>query len=280
MACTNRAAERSCCAHGPETEFTCDETRTETRSHEFDGLQGIIFRSLSKLHTPFLWKKMLAEAIGTFSLVFAGCGAIVINTTSENQITHVGVAIVFGLVVMAMIYAVGHVSGAHFNPAVTLAFTIVGRFPLKEVPGYIVSQIVAATASASLLRLIMGNVGNLGATIPSGSAGQSLGLEIVTTFFLMFVISAVATDSRAEGTMAGIAIGGTVMFDAMFAGPICGASMNPARSLGPAFAGAIFDDIWVYIIGPVIGAVLGSVSYELIRCHSEVDYKSAHGCCK
>lgn len=245
-----------------------------------DGFQGTINRFSARMRGPFLWKKVLAEAIGAFAIVFAGCGAIVVDTKRDGAISHVGVAIVFGLIVMTMIYAVGHVSGAHFNPAVTIAFTSVGRFPLREVPGYIVSQVVGATLGGALLLALLGKEGGVGATVPSGSAGQSLGLEIVCTFFLMFVISAVATDSRAEGTMAGIAIGGTVLLDAMFAGPICGASMNPARTLGPAFVTANFDRVWVYILGPIIGAVLGSISYELVRCHSEAEPKSVHGCCK
>nr|QJD39004.1 major intrinsic family protein [Zygnema circumcarinatum] len=170
------------------------------------------------LRTPTIWKKAFAEAVGTFALTFAGCGAIVVNRLSDGAITHVGIAIVFGLMLMAMIYAVGHVSGAHLNPAVTISFTAVGRFPLKEVPSYVVAQVGGATAAAALLRAILGLEGELGATVPSGSAAQSLAMEIVLTFFLMFVITAVATDSRAEGTMAGIAIGGTVLLDAMFGG--------------------------------------------------------------
>ena len=207
----------------------------------------------------------LAEMVGAFALVFAGCGAIVIDTTSHGQITHVGVAITFGLVIATMIYATGHISGAHLNPAVTLAFALTRHFPIARVPLYWIAQLAGAAVAAALLRLLFGNVAHLGTTLPIGSDRQSLGLEIVLTFFLMFVIMAVATDDRAVGQAAAIAIGGTVLLDAMFGGPISGASMNPARSFGPALVSGTWSHLWVYIVGPGIGAVLGSFIYELVR---------------
>jgi MIP family channel proteins len=207
----------------------------------------------------------LAELVGAFALVFAGCGSIIIDTTSHGQVTHVGVAITFGLVIAVMIYATGHISGAHLNPAVTLAFALTRHFPVARVPLYWIAQLLGATSAALLLRWLFGNVAHLGTTLPVGSDGQSLGLEITLTFFLMFVIMAVATDNRAVGQAAALAIGGTVLLDAMFGGPISGASMNPARSFGPALASGTWTHLWVYIAGPVLGAMLGAFGYELVR---------------
>lgn len=209
-----------------------------------------------------LWCKSSAEFFGTFALVFAGCGAIVVNSTSGGAVTHVGIALTFGLVVMVMIYATGHLSGAHFNPAVTLAFASIGKFPWRDVPAYIFSQLAAALAGAATLRLTLGNVANLGASLPAGSAMQSLIFEFILTFFLMFVIAAVATDARAEGSMAGIAIGGTVALEAMFAGPVCGASMNPVRSIGPALMSGELSHLWLYVVGPCLGAIAGAWAYQ------------------
>jgi MIP family channel proteins len=207
----------------------------------------------------------LAEAIATFTLVFAGCGAIVIDTVSHGQVTHVGVAVSFGLAIAAMIYGTGHISGAHINPAVTLAFALTRHFPLARVPGYWAAQLFGAATAAGVLRALFGNVAHLGATIPSDGDGQSFVLEIVLTFFLMFVIMAVATDDRAVGQAAALAIGGTVLLDAMFGGPISGASMNPARSFGPALVSGSWDHFWIYVAGPILGALVAAFAYELVR---------------
>lgn len=207
----------------------------------------------------------LAELVGTFALVFAGCGAIMVDSISHGQVTHVGVAITFGLVIAAMIYAVGHISGAHLNPAVTLGFALARHFPFWRVPLYWLAQVLGAIIAALLLRAIFGDVAHLGTTLPSGSDGQSVALEMVMTFFLMFVIMAVATDNRAVGQAAALAIGFTILLDAMFGGPISGASMNPARSFGPALVSGTWSHLWVYIVGPAVGAVVGALVYEVVR---------------
>ena len=202
--------------------------------------------------------RCIAECIGTFALVFAGCGAIVVDSVSEGAVTHVGVALTFGLVIMVMIYAVGDVSGAHFNPAVTLAFWVARRFPLKEVGLYILSQLVGAVIGAGLLRLLFNGEPDLGVTNPAEGTfwWQSAVLEVVLTFILMFVILHVATGAKEKGVMAGVAIGGTVGLEAMFAGPICGASMNPARSIAPAIFSHDFTHLWFYIAAPIVGAMI------------------------
>ena len=215
-----------------------------------------------------LLRRCGAEFVGTFALVFAGAGAIVINAQESNVITHIGIAATFGLVIMVMIYAVGHISGAHFNPAVTLAFASARHFPAREVVPYWIAQFGAAIAAASVLRMMFGNVAELGSTQPSGSMLQSFWLEIILTFGLMFVIVSVATDTRAVGQAAAIAIGGTVGLAAMFGGPISGASMNTARSLGPALVSGEFSALWIYILAPPIGAVLGALTYGVIRGES------------
>ncbi|HEX3330653.1 MAG TPA: MIP family channel protein [Gaiellales bacterium] len=209
-------------------------------------------------------RSLLAEAIGTFALVFAGCGAIMVDAKT-GALGHVGVAISFGLVIMVMIYAVGHISGAHFNPAVTLAFAVSRHFPTSRVAAYWAAQLAGATAAAFVLRASLGNVAHVGATLPSGSDGQAFLWEAVLSFFLMFVIMSVATDTRAVGEAAAIAIGATVGLDAMFGGPVTGASMNPARSLGPAIAAADFTSIWVYLTAPFLGAVIAAVTYQFLR---------------
>ena len=211
-----------------------------------------------------LLRAMTAEAIGTFALIFAGCGAIMVDART-GALGHVGVAISYGLVIMVMIYAVGHISGAHFNPAVTLAFATSRHFPVGRVPAYWAAQLAGATAAALVLRGSLGDVAHVGATLPAGSGGQAFLWEAVLSFFLMFVIMAVATDTRAVGEAAAIAIGATVGLDAMFGGPITGASMNPARSLGPAIAAGYLGSIWVYLTAPPLGAVVAAATYKLLR---------------
>ncbi len=211
-----------------------------------------------------LARALLAEVVGTFALVFAGCGAIMVDAKT-GALGHVGVAISFGLVIMVMIYAVGHISGAHFNPAVSFAFAISRHFPWPRVPLYWTAQLAGALAAALVLRGSLGNIAHVGATLPSGSDGQAFLWEGVLTFLLMFVIMAVATDTRAVGEAAAIAIGATVGLDAMFGGPITGASMNPARSLGPAIASSTYTAIWVYLAAPLVGAAVGAFTYQFLR---------------
>ena len=207
---------------------------------------------------------LVAEFIGTFALVFAGAGAVMVDAKT-GALGHVGVAITFGLVIMAMIYAVGHISGAHFNGAVTFAFALSRHFPWPRAASYWAAQLLGATTAALLLRASLGDIANVGATLPSGSQAQSFFWELVMTFFLMFVILAVATDTRAVGEAAAIAIGGTIAVDAMVGGPISGASMNPMRSIGPAIASGNFHALWLYIAAPVLGASAGALAYQFVR---------------
>ena len=210
-------------------------------------------------------KKYIAELLGTFALVFCGTGAIVIDQQSGGAVTHVGVAITFGLIVMAMIYALGDISGAHMNPAVTIAFTLAKRFPLKHLVPYIVSQLCGAfLASATLLFLFPANE-TLGTTLPAGSEVQSFVLEFILTFFLMLVIINVATGSKEQGMFAGLAIGSTVLLEAMFAGPVCGASMNPARSVSPALVSGHTEHLWIYIAAPIFGAALAIPVFNILH---------------
>ena len=206
----------------------------------------------------------MAEFIGTFALVFAGCGAIMVDAKT-HALGHVGVAFSFGLVIMAMIYAVGHISGAHFNAAVTFAFALSRHFPWPRAIAYWCAQFLGALIAAALLRGSLGNIAHVGATLPSGSDAQSFLWEIVLSFFLMFVVLAVATDTRAVGEAAAIAIGGTIGLDAMVGGPISGASMNPMRSAGPAIVSGDLSSLWIYILAPVAGASLGALAYQLVR---------------
>jgi aquaporin NIP len=218
------------------------------------------------MERPNLARRAFMEAIGTFALVTAGCGAIVTNTTHPGSIGGVGVSLVFGLVIMVMIYAGGHLSGAHYNPSVTIAFTLARHFPLRDTFAYIAAQLAGAVAAALLLLAAWtSKPAHLGATLPSVGTSTALVYEIVLTAFLMFVITAVATDTRAVGAAAAIAIGGTVGLDALFGGPITGASMNPARSLGPALASGTWSSLWIYMVGPLVGAAIGVFAYEQVR---------------
>jgi MIP family channel proteins len=215
------------------------------------------------LDRPLL-RRAGAEFIGTYGLVTAGCGAIMVNAMT-GSLTHIGVALTFGLIITVMIAATGHISGAHFNPSVTIAFALTRHFAWRDVPVYIGSQLLGAILGAVTLRLILGDVAQLGATLPTASTSQSFVLEILLTAVLMFVIISVATDTKAVGETAALAIGFTVALDALWGGPISGASMNPARSLGPALVAGIWTNQWVYLLAPVIGASLGAFAYQLVR---------------
>src|SRR5512132_2482986 len=211
-----------------------------------------------------LVRSLIAEAIGTFALVFAGAGAVMVDAKTQ-ALGHVGVAITFGLVIMAMIYAGGHISGAHFNAAVTFAFALSRHFPWPRALGYWLAQFLGVLTAAALLRGSLGNIAHVGATLPSGSQRQSFLWELVMSAFLMFVIMAVATDTRAVGEAAAIAIGDTIGLDAMFGGPISGASMNPMRSVGPALVSGDLHALWLYILAPIVGASLGGLAYQFVR---------------
>lgn len=215
-------------------------------------------------------KQYLAEFLGTFALVFAGTGAIIVNEASNGAISHVGIALTFGLIVLAMIYTLGEISGAHLNPAVTLGFWAAQRFPAHAVVPYIASQSAGALAASMLLRLLFPQCLGLGATLPAGSSMQSFTLEIVLTAMLMFVILNVSTGAKEKGITAGIAIGSVIALEALFAGPICGASMNPARSLAPALVAGHLADLWIYLIAPVIGAILAVFGCRCVQ---------TEGCC-
>ena len=210
-------------------------------------------------------KKLIAEFLGTFALVFAGTGAIVINEVSGGAITHVGIALTFGLIVLAMIYTLGDISGAHINPAVTIAFSFARRFPFKVVLPYVAVQGGGAIAASLTLRLLFPQNVALGATLPIGSSSQSFILEFILTALLMFVILGVSIGGREKGITAGIVVGAVIALEAMFAGPICGASMNPARSFGPAMVSMHWQSLWIYLVAPTLGAILSVYACRLVR---------------
>ena len=209
-------------------------------------------------------QKYLAELIGTFALVFCGTGAIVINQETAGSVGHVGVAITFGLIVMSMIYALGNISGAHLNPAVTIAFFLGRRFSAKQVTPYIIAQTMGAVLASLILRYLFPTNVLLGTTLPAGSASQSFILEFLLTFFLMLVIINVATGSKEQGMFARLAIGSTVLLEAMFAGPICGASMNPARSFAPAIISGHMEHLWIYLTATITGAALAIPTWKYL----------------
>ncbi len=230
--------------------------------------------TLSRRGVP---QKIAAEALGTFALVFVGCGAVVADEM-YGGLGHAGISLAFGLVVMVMVYSIGHISGAHINPAVTIAFAAVGRFSWKEVPGYVIAQTAGACAAAFLLCALYETPDNLGTTVPAGSWQQAFAFEVVLTFLLMFVIKAVATDTRAVGDMAGWAIGSTVAMASLIGGGVSGASMNPARTIGPALASGTFTSMWIYVAAPILGALLGAFVYQRIRCDTDTP-GDVGGCC-
>ena len=217
------------------------------------------------------WQRYLAEFIGTFALVFAGCGAVITDTMTGGRVSHLGIALTFGSVITVMIYALGPISAAHFNPAVTIGFATAGRFPWRHVPAYIGAQVGGALLASLLHRLLYGAElaarAHYGATLPAVPTGAAAGFEVVLTFFLMLVIMAVATDRRVPGAVPGLAIGLTVALCAIFGGPATGASMNPARSLAPALfaGGAALSSLPLYLLVPPIGAMLAAFCYELLR---------------
>ncbi|TAL09328.1 MAG: aquaporin [Nitrospirae bacterium] len=200
-------------------------------------------------------RDLLAEAVGTFALVFAGTGAIVINDITGGAVSHIGISLTFGLVILAMIYALGDISGAHFNPAVTIGFWAARRIERSAVLPYILSQCAGALLASLLLRLLFPAHESLGATQPAGPALQSFVLESVLTFLLMLVILQVSTGGKEKGITAGMAVGAVIALEALFAGPISGASMNPARSLAPALVSLHLAHLWIYILAPLTGAV-------------------------
>ncbi|GLJ31320.1 hypothetical protein SUGI_0628340 [Cryptomeria japonica] len=257
------------------TEIRTSETdKNGGNNPDLDGEENVSRRNIIECETRFhasrlpsaeFIKKLGAEMIGTFFLIFSGCGSVLVDKKTDGSITHLGVSIVWGLTVMLLIYSVGHISGAHFNPSVTVAFATVNRFPVKEIPGYIVAQLVGSISAGFVLRLMFGDISHIAATVPSGSNMQSFVLEFLITFLLMFVVCGVGTDTKAVGELGGLTIGATVAMVVIVAGPISGASLNPARTLGSAIAGNKYTGIWIYMVAPVLGAIAGTWTYNLIR---------------
>jgi len=210
-------------------------------------------------------KKYISEFIGTFSMIFCGTGAMTVNEVTGGDVTHVGIAITWGLIVMAMIYAFGETSGAHFNPAVTIAFAYAKKFAWKEVPKYIIVQVLGALTASLILWYLFPTSEHLGATIPSVDVGRAFVMELLLTFFLMVVIINVSTGSKEIGIIAGIAVGAVVLLEAMFAGPITNASMNPARSIAPAIVAGKMQHLWMYILAPILGAILAVISCKIVK---------------
>ena len=223
-----------------------------------------------------LWRRAAAEALAAFALVFAGCGALIANAQYHDPLGSVGAGLVFGLIIMVMVYATGHLSGAHINPSVTIAFTLTRHFSPRDATAYIAAQLSGATLAALVLLAVWPTKpANLGATVPTVAAGSAFVYEAILTAILMFVIMAVATDTRAVGAAAAIAIGGVIGLDALFGGPVTGASMNPARSFAPALVSGTWTDFWVYVAGPIVGAAAGAFAYQLIRGHDAAPAESA-----
>ncbi len=219
-------------------------------------------------------RKCVAELLGTFALVFCGTGAIVVNQQTNGAVSHVGVAITFGFIVMAMIYTLGSISGAHFNPAVTIAFTLARRFELKQVLPFVISQLSGAILASLTLKYLFPSNETLGATLPAGTEMQSFVLELILSFFLMLVIVNVATGSKEQGMFAGLAIGSTVLLEAMFAGPVSGASMNPVRSISPAIVSGHLEHLWIYIVAPIAGASFAIPVFRILHPKNNLNENS------
>jgi aquaporin NIP len=218
-------------------------------------------------------RRLAAEVVGTFMLVAIGAGAAAVNQSTGGAVTGVGICLAFGCVVLAAIYTIGHVSGAHINPAVTFAFWVGGRFPTRDVIPYIAAQLTGATCAAFGLRFVLGSAATAAATVPSIPLGAALGVEITLTFILMLVVMAVATDARVAGTVAGLAVGAIVVANALMGGPLTGASMNPARSFGPALAIGTWTAHWIYWIGPIVGASIAAWTYDYLRPGTPHDHR-------
>lgn len=225
-----------------------------------------------------LLRRNIAELLGTFAIVFSGCGAVMVASRFPGVMPPMGVPIIFGIVVTIMIYSLGHLSGAHFNPAVTLAFALIKKFSWSEVPFYLISQVLGAFLAIILLKFMLPMGEAFGATFPSGiTPYQAFAWEFLMTFFLMFVVMGVATDSRAQGVMAGLAIGATVTLNALVGGPITGASMNPARSFAPNFFEGRMDVLWIYWTAPFLGAVAAAFLYEWMKDITQLEPQTAEG---
>ncbi|URE29662.1 Aquaporin NIP2-1 [Musa troglodytarum] len=251
--------------------------QTLTTPSSFDPPRVHRRRNLKELFPPFLPRKVVSEMIATFLLVFVTCGAGALNKNNPAVVSQLGASVAGGLIVTVMIYAVGHISGAHMNPAVTLAFAVARHFPWIQVPFYMLAQIAGSTIASYILRELLDPLKDLGTTTPSHTAAKALVAEIVVTFNMMFVTAAVATDTKAVGELAGLAVGSAVCITSIFAGPISGGSMNPARTLGPALASNKFDSLWVYFVGPPLGTVAGALAYSVIRLdkHSSSSQKGS-----
>ncbi|CAI0388484.1 unnamed protein product [Linum tenue] len=230
-----------------------------------------LFKSFHHHYPSGFLRKVLAEVIATYLLVFVTCGAAAISNSDEHRVSKLGASVAGGLIVTVMIYAVGHISGAHMNPAVTTAFAAVRHFPWKQVPFYAAAQLGGAIAASFTLRVLLHPIENVGTTSPAGSEFRALVMEIVVTFSMMFVTSAVATDTKAVGELAGMAVGSAVCITSILAGPVSGGSMNPARTLGPAIASSHYKGLWVYLVGPITGTMLGALSYNCIKVADDKD---------
>lgn len=209
-------------------------------------------------------KKLIAEFLGTYFFVFAGTGAIVVNELTKS-LSHIGIALTFGLTLTAVVFTFGHISGAHINPAITIGFLVKGDINKKDALYYILAQIIGGSLASVTICQLFGKIASLGATLPSGSLTQSFTLEFILTFFLMIVIFGSAVHMKASKSLAGIAIGSTLALEAMFGGPISGASMNPARSLGPAIVSGNYDALWIYIVATILGAICAAFIYKFLH---------------